>query len=281
MNIIKFQGGLGNQMFQYALYRRFQLDEIPVKADLLWYMHNRSTAERKIELAHFPIELKTCSKMDAYIRNNTFTRVLFKHFDISLGFYRERMDGYYDESIMSKRNIFLTGYWQTEKYFSQIRKQLLVDFTFPKTCNEWEMRMEQQIWKSKAISIHIRRGDYLNNVEVYGNICTEEYYKKAIRYIRKHVQEPVFFVFSDDVEWSKKFLAVERDMVFVENPDRDRAIMDMYFMSICCHNIIANSSFSWWASWLNQNENKIVVAPARWINNSETPDIYCESWVRL
>ena len=136
-----------------------------------------------------------------------------------------------------------------------------------------------------AVSVHIRRGDYLDNNEVYGGICTEEYYKKAIAVMKEKFADALFFVFSNEPEWVKEWLNCtykgEDRFVVIEGTDEDTGYLDMFLMSRCKHHIIANSSFSWWGAWLNPDKNKKLIAPAKWFNNQNMRDIYTKEMIRI
>ena len=138
------------------------------------------------------------------------------------------------------------------------------------------------IHQTHSVSIHVRRGDYLSetNQKIYGRICTLDYYKKAIRYFEEKYEDVTFFVFSNDLEWAKENLEMKKSC-FVDCNTEETAIYDMYLMSECRDNIIANSSFSWWGAWMNSHEEKEVIAPSKWLNTVEVRDIWCEGWKKL
>lgn len=281
MIIVKFHGGLGNQMFEYALYRKLELVGKNVKADISWYHEDSDAVKRTYLLPQFGIQVNECRTTEKKKYDNIVTRFLNKHLNGSRRLYVERESGVYKEEILDLKNCFLDGYWQTEKYFSDIRDSLLSDFKFPATVNKEESALLDRIKKSQSVSIHIRRGDYLANEKKYGNICTEEYYFRAIHYMMENLTDALFFVFSDDIKWCRDFLKSYKNIYYVDLGKEISEIHDMKLMSVCKHNIIANSSFSWWASWLNQNEDKIVIAPDRWQNSCFMPDIACKEWIRL
>lgn len=144
------------------------------------------------------------------------------------------------------------------------------------------MKILDKLREGFSVSVHIRRGDYLapeNNL-VYGNICTLEYYHKAILYIREHIEGATFFLFTNDTDWVHENL-YEEGMVIVDCNQGTDAIYDMYLMSQCDANIVANSSFSWWGAWLNQKNDKIVLAPHKWRNRHDVRDMICEDWIKI
>ena len=179
-------------------------------------------------------------------------------------------------------NVYLSGYWQNEKYFDDIRKEICTCFVFPDDLDEKKKNLLKTIQNDNSVGIHIRRSDYLikENRDVYGGICTKEYYENAIKYIQEHVCHPVFYLFSDDLNWVRENLYRE-GMVLVEHSENQPSYTDMYLMSQCKHNIIANSSYSWWGAWLNSNDGKMVIAPDKWFNNHETTDMICKGWIHM
>lgn len=145
----------------------------------------------------------------------------------------------------------------------------------------------KKIINSNSISLHVRRGDYENNSSakrLHGGICTLNYYKQAIELVASRIKNPVFFIFSNDLKWARENLELEKyKQVLVNLNKGNNSYKDMYLMSKCKHNIIANSSFSWWGAWLNANPKKIVICPKRWYNNKrlDSKDIVPESWIRI
>ena len=177
---------------------------------------------------------------------------------------------------------YLQGYFQTKVFAQEIEDILRREYTFGET---EDARLQEIVWALRtknAVAVHIRRGDYLDAARMYGGICTEEYYQEAMRVIKEKVGKPIFYFFSNDIEWVKDNFC-EEDAVYIESQmfDDYQDWYDMYLTSECKHNIIANSSFSWWGAWLNQNKNKIVIAPKRWVNADSMEDIYLEEWMRI
>lgn len=278
MIIVKFQGGLGNQMFQYALYKKLLCLGKIVKADISWYNNNNAESPRELDVVRFPIHLNYSRHFERIMYRNFLAKALGKCGNMCEGLYLEKESGRYVPEILKMKYAYLDGYWQTEKYFHDIRNDLLQDFTFPDLDSQFLEGVYTQIQKTNSVSIHIRRGDYLKHLDQFGNICTEQYYLNAIAAIKEKIENPTFFVFSDDMLWAKKFLKGQKNFFFVDLEKKVNCIYDMKLMSACKHNIIANSSFSWWASWLNQNEQKVVIAPVKWQNLKTFPDIRCNNW---
>jgi len=179
---------------------------------------------------------------------------------------------------------YLKGYWQSERYFSAVADAIRTDFTFRLPMSEENSRLAEAIGAVNAVSLHVRRGDYLSNphtLSVHG-VCSIEYYVRAIRYIVDRVSDPVFFVFSDDLDWVKTALRINYPCHFVDHNRGRESYNDMRLMSLCSHHVLANSSFSWWGAWLNPSESKIVVAPSQWFAKPvDVTDLLPEGWVRL
>lgn len=191
----------------------------------------------------------------------------------------------FEQEVLKKRFglSFYIGFWQTEKYFSSIREEILTTFTFDKKMISLQTNNILHLIKNtNSVSIHIRRGDYLQKgvKEIFGNICTPTYYDKAISEIKNRIDNPNFFVFSNDIEWVKENISIPSPNYIDWNKGTD-SWQDMFLMSQCKYNIIANSTFSWWGAWLNQNDNKIVIAPKRFLNDIETPDIFPKEWITI
>lgn len=278
---ININGGLGNQMFQYALYmalmqtgKKVQLDTSHINRDMT-NMKRCTIFEAFILDKEYPSLNSASNRIVCHLYNPLF--VLLN------GQYHEVLVGKYDEKVSTIDRGYLDGFWQTEKYFSKYRDSVFAAFQLKQSLPEKSNRILLDIQKeSTPVSLHIRLGDYNTpaNRKIYGKICTEEYYNRAITYILSQYPNARFFLFSNDIEKAQSILPqIDYEIVDVNNESTGWA--DMYLMSQCKHNIIANSSFSWWGAWLNQNPDKIVVAPSKWLNTREMPDICPESWIRL
>ena len=289
MIIVRFRGGLGNQMFQYALYRKMQLLGNTVCADLSLYENKRAapfvlTDAFPNASRYFKIGLKAEDWYNNLPSRSLFSRVLAVVFPEKSKYVFEREDSKYAPFILRCKDCVLDGYWQTEKYWKDIKDIIRAELSFHKEDSDDLNDIEAMIQQNVSVCVHVRRGDYLlpQNQLLFSNICTKEYYRKAQEVICHSVSNAKFFFFSDDIEWVKENLQC-RDAVFVQDyiGTRYPDWYEMYLMSICKHNIIANSTFSWWGAYLNDYDNKIVVAPANWINNKKTPDILPESWIKI
>ena len=294
MNIIKMTGGLGNQMFQYALYLKLQSMGRTVKIDDI--TEYKKANPRPNMLWCFDADYQAATQEEINYITDGFLkfshRVRRKIFGRKSMEYHER-DYNFDEQILERDPAYFTGYFQSERYFKEIESQVREAFTFSDKI--WDgldtglrkkiQDYRKQIDETLAVSVHVRRGDYLSSSEVYGGICTEAYYQKAIAIIRKKLPECVFYVFSNEPDWVRSWLAEcypgEDQFVVIEGTTEDKGYLDMFLMSRCRHHIIANSSFSWWGAWLNPDKNKIVIAPDKWLNNQRVKDIYTEGMIKI
>jgi len=178
---------------------------------------------------------------------------------------------------------YLSGYWQSENYFKDIKEIIRKDFKFRQKLTDQNLMIAKQILSSNSVSLHIRRGDYITNADSVHSNCTVDYYTRAMDYFDSKLSNPIYFIFSDDIEWVKKNLKIRNEHKFINHNKGLNSHNDMHLMSLCRHNIIANSSFSWWGAWLNSNREKIVVAPEKWFKYDELSarDIIPSSWVTI
>lgn len=285
-------GGLGNQMFQYALGRSLAIKNNTVLK--LEISELEVLKDRKYLLDNFNIkaEMATSEEVMSFTNSNSLRNLIFKFQNklFSKKYYEKPIviEQYYhfDENILRvHNNSFLKGYWQCERYFLEYKDQIQSDFTVKNKPNEVNAKMIEKIQKCNAVSLHVRRGDYVSNksTNVYHGTCSIEYYRKCIDYINKKVNNPVFFVFSDDYEWTKRELPIKGEVYYMEHNSTETPYEDIRLMYNCKHFIIANSSLSWWGAWLGRNKDKIVLAPQKWFNNSEnnTKDILPKSWIKI
>ena len=154
------------------------------------------------------------------------------------------------------------------------------DFSFSEEVKKKNKDMCCQLQQENSVSVHIRRGDYLTaeNKRIHGNICTEEYYNNAMTYMREKTENPRFYIFTDDLQWAREKYKGE-DITIVDGNRDHSSYVDMFLMSQCKHNIVANSTFSWWGAWINANPDKLVLAPPKWLNNFEEAQVACADWV--
>ncbi len=279
MIIVKFSGALGNQLFQYALYCKLLTLGKEVKADLSLF--NKGIENRIFYLREMGIQIQEASKEQ--IKRYATGEKRDQKFLTRIGYKKKYFKDYpvctYHPEIFGFEEAYLEGYWQCPKFFQDIQAKIKNEIKLPELLGK-NKEIEKNIIQSNSVSLHIRLKDYLLLEDIYGRICTVEYYNKAIKYIKERIESPKFFVFSDDIKMAHNILN-DLDAVWVDNNSEKNAYDDLHLMSLCKHNIIANSSFSWWAAWLNSNENVIVVSPSQWINTQEECDVWCEGWIKL
>ena len=276
LNVVRIWGGLGNQMFQYAFGCALaRTSGVPTYYDLSWFSKDRG---RAYGLDCFRGEVAVIGGKKALwlSRDNWFVRLM--GFGPSLTRFRESPENVYCQGLLTVRNHYIRGYFQVAKYYDAIREQLLKAFRLRDIPLE-VLNFERMMRACEPVSLHVRRGDYLKSSDYW--LCNESYYARAVSVIRKLVEAPRFFVFSDDLPWCRRSLDLPSETVFVDVADSDHPEFDLYLMSRCRHNIIANSSFSWWGAWLNENQQKRVVAPARWFVDGRPTDILSELWIRI
>ncbi len=299
MNIIRMTGGLGNQMFQYALYLKLCAMGREVKFDDV--AEYKAPDARPIMLWVFGISYPKASAVeinqitDGFLKlSHRIRRKLFGRKSLE---YHEK-DCNFDEQVLTREPAYLTGYFQSEKYFKDIEAQVRAAFVFSdkiweKVDSDTKQRMEgylDQIQKTKAVALHVRRGDYLTTSEVFGGICTQAYYVRAVKKVLKEIPDAEFFVFSNDTKWVKQWIpelckaceVKETDrFTVIEGATEDTGYLDMLLMSSCRHYILANSSFSWWGAYLNPSKEKLVIVPSVWFNNQDCRDIYTEEMKKI
>ncbi|MEH6503186.1 MAG: alpha-1,2-fucosyltransferase [Cycloclasticus sp.] len=289
--IVKIIGGLGNQMFQYAFaYGISQKKGSTLKLDIGGFEFYE---QRKYALNHYYIDAEIANRDEArqlkYETENlvaAFLRRLNRGTKpFAKSYYKEPYFQYDNNVFKRQGDVYFDGYWQSEKYFSSYRTDLLEHFSLKVPVHAKSKEYQQKILANQAVSLHIRRGDYVTNAKanaVHGT-CGLDYYREAVSAIKKAMDNPYFFIFSDDMGWAKENIDFIDQAVFVELGSGSLDHEEMWLMSECQHNIIANSSFSWWGAWLNKNPNKIVIAPQRWFKDSSiiTKDLIPEPWVCL
>ena len=174
---------------------------------------------------------------------------------------------------------------KSEKYFSNVEPQIRRDFTFRTPMNSINASIAAQIPAVNAVSLHIRRGDYVSDAKAAAThgLCSIDYYQEAIRYISSKTPDPHFFIFSDDIEWAKENLHIDCHHQYINQNHGSESYNDMRLMSMCRHHIIANSSFSWWGAWLNPSSNKLIITPNNWFARNEKPtsDLIPSTWIAI
>ena len=295
MIIISLIGGLGNQMFQYAAGRSLAIyHNNELKLDISAYNKSKKTmTPRNYCLSHYNIYENFVSKDELYLSKKPHS--YGKNFLLTLSglinrksprnYKIEPFFNYYSDFFLLPDDIYLIGFWQSEKYFKNIEAVIRREFTLKYPPDPLHIQMSQKILQTNAISIHVRRGDYITNSHAnkYHGICSSEYYTRAIDYIYEKCSDPHFFIFSDDPQWIRQNMDIQYPHTFMGKSENSKDYEDMWLMSLCKHHIIANSSFSWWSAWLCNNVSKIVIAPKRWVTdpNIDTRDVLPKEWVLI
>ena len=296
MLVVSFGDGLGNQMFQYAFYKEliYKYSQNRVYADICNFYgsvnnHNGYELDKV-----FNIQLPECSKYkamelaDYHGLGNKKHPVLNRIFGLRLVVYgRKRSFISVDDPTEFYEEIFhlnpldsymLRGNWINENYFRDVKAQLYRDFVFPPIVDETNLKLANKIKDNYSVSLHIRRGDYITTGVT--NLNTD-YYIKAIEMVKNKIHHHMhFFVFSDDIVYCRQMLQSLSNVTFVNANKGENSFRDMQLMSLCQHNIIANSTFSYWGAYLNQNREKIVIAPQIGMKSYHNP-IACSDWILI
>ncbi len=295
MIVVLLKGGLGNQMFQYAAGRRLaHKRNTSLALDLSWFENaeQQPGSVRTYELGDFNVKERFINH-SAFVLARPEAGLKIKVYKYTKGLFKPRLTPYikpddeyrFDERVLNlPNNTFLEGFWQGPRYFENIRDLLLKDFSYKKPPVGKNKELADKIAKVDSISVHVRRGDYANNKYFKGfhGLTELDYYQRAIDKLAGGVKQPHFFVFSDEPKWCEKNLKINFPVTYVSH--NKSGSEDLRLMMNCQHNIIANSSFSWWGAWLNQNPNKIVIAPKRWFLNKKANaeiDILPKEWLRI
>lgn len=286
MIIVNLKGGIGNQLFQYALGRHLALkNNTELKLDI-----SGLDKANKVGDIYRPFDLDSFSIKATIANNDEVSKLKYPYGLLSKAWrwfsfkILKEKNLVFDPKVLKwSDNLYLDGYWQSPKYFDDIRETLLSELVFNRTLSASAQDYLKKIEINNSIALHVRRGDYIKNPTVLKEfgICSNDYYTKAVKYISENVTHPIFFVFSDDIEWAKENIQLPDSTTYVKGKDMT-AVEDLVLMSKCQHNIIANSSFSWWSAWLNDHFDKIVIAPAPWFDTIEyDKDLIPKSWIQI
>lgn len=290
MVIVKLMGGLGNQMFQYALGRSLALARsVPLKMDLSWF---NQQASRFYRLHHFNVSADIATEEDVtgLLGGPDQVSKIARLFWRVKPYYRrpwvrQRYPGFDPNILQAPDRVYLEGYWQSEKYFTEIEMIVRQELTVRHLPDPVNQAMANRINEVESVSLHVRRGDYVSNPVTYQyhGVCPPEYYQAAMKAVTKVVKQPHIFIFSDDIGWVQENLDQDFPMTYVAHNGPDKDYEDLRLMSQCQHHIIANSTFSWWGAWLCVNPSKSIVAPERWFASADrhTPDLLPDSWHRI
>jgi len=278
-------------MFQYAAGRRLaETNGSVLKLDTSAL---KNCSLRKYELGVFNIreQFATESETDILtvtkqgIAEKALNRLFNRQARRPASFIAEKHFHFDPVILKLKAPVYLDGYWQSEKYFIDIENTIRKEFTITLEQDAVNKKAAENIIGSESVSIHVRRGDYVSNEVTgrYHGVCSLEYYHTAIDMIAEKIEDPHFFVFSDEPDWAKKYLKSEYPVTCIDFNGEEKAYEDLRLMSQCKHHIIANSTFSWWGAWLCQDPDKMVYAPAKWFKDYSinTKDLLPLGWIRI
>lgn len=290
MKIVNIIGGVGNQMFQYAfayiLSKINPTEKVYIDTSLFngYGLHNGFEMDRLFGLKLPIAKWYQIAKVNWYMPSYKLSRAVRNILPQRKSVYRNYMYMTYDkEALFQKGDKYYDGYWQTAKYYEGYRDEIIDLFRFRPIEDSINKKLASLILKDNTVGIHIRRGDYLNS-PIYKGLCGVDYYKEAIRNAKNHIVNPIFFIFSNDIQWCKDNLMDiigDCNILFVDNNFGENSYRDMQLLSMARCVILANSSFSWWAAYLNERDDKLVIAPKKWANLDRGEDIYMDEWIRI
>ena len=272
MKIILIQGGLGNQLYEYTYYRYLK-EKSPKEKIWGFYLKKWLHDHNGLEINRwFDVDLPPTNKfiyalsIVLYYTNSILNRLGVTPFFVNKKWEQD------DDAF------FQIGFWQDSKYIKEVGIPSLNTLEL----DQYNKDILTKIESTSSLAIHVRRGDYLTpiNIEMFGNICTTEYYKKSLEYIKNKFDNPTFFVFSNDIEYAQELLASESNVVFVDKNKGAMSFFDMFLMSNCKGLILANSSFSAWGAYLNKRA-RCIIAPSKWVNKPPFPHVYADNWIKI
>lgn len=290
MKIVNILGGLGNQMFVYAMYIALR-EAHPNEKILLcrrsyngYPLHNGYELDRIFGVNAPESSILQLAKV-SYPFFNYKTWQIMSHFfpkrkSMTSGTTQIPFD--YNE-VTRNDNVFYDGYWQNEKFFEPVREKIIETFTFSSFEDDKNKELASKLKNKRAVSCHVRRGDYLKDPVMC--VCSSDYYARSIEQIKKVADPDLYCIFSDDISWCKDnlfgLIGEGKEVIFVDWNKGKESYRDIQLMSLCHYNIIANSSFSWWGAWLNNHDDKVVLVPEIWMNKPLVNDPICDSWKRV
>ena len=294
MILVKLRGGLGNQMFQYAAARRLaEVHDTTVRIDTSWYDRvPAGTTPRSYELHDFRITGTRANRWETIgtdgVRNTRLRDVpiaIYRKVRPKFRFVGERQFHFDPRILELPDHVCLFGYWISARYFGDAGEAIRRELRPRRPLSDEARKVAAAIGATESVAVHVRRGDYAHHPATAAShgFCGLDYYRRAVDVVRRRVSDPHFFVFSDDPDWAFENLDVGGSVDFVSHNRGPSGVEDLCLMSAARHQIIANSSFSWWAAWLNGQDGKVVVAPRRWMNDPscDTSDVLPEEWTAL
>lgn len=278
-------GGLGNQLFQYAVGRA---------------LAERNSSKLQLDLRHFESKRAFSYGLDNFnidavvgndrslppSKQDRLRYLAWRYLSKNPQMVREKNLSFDPTILEAKGSLYLQGYWQSYRYFAEISEQIGRELTWVNPPSDLNESMLNRIRSGPSIALHVRRGDYVTNPQAnqFHGTCPPHYYRIGVQQIIEQIQcKPTVFVFSDDLQWAVENIHTDCESVFVSHNDSRAAHEDLRLMSACQHQVISNSTFSWWAAWLNRNPQKLVVAPARWFaaSKARNEDLIPENWIRI
>ncbi len=281
-------GGLGNQLFQYAFAKELaHIYNLPFKPDLSFFDYY-ALHEYSLEPFSISKNYATREELAEINENETSKGILSSLFKRKINRYEEQQFSYSDSYSQGLNfPLYLKGYWQSEKYFKHVVDELRSDFKVKTPPSAKSQIFLNQISSTNSIFLHVRRGNYVTDAETlkFHGSCSKEYYTAAVDYFKTHTENPVFYIFSNDIPWSRAHMDFDVEKVFIDINDDSKDYEAFRLMYSCKHAIIANSTFSWWAAYLIEHTSKQVIAPRQWFANEEmqaqTTDLLPESWLKM
>lgn len=296
MIYVRLISGLGNQLFQYAMGRRLSLElNVPLKLDLSFY---ESQTLRSYRLDKYLVNAEIANEKEIerltgiYGKQDIYSKV-FRRIESRLSKHRRRIFkqenwwSFEPELFRVSSPVYLDGYWQHHKYFEQFPAKILEELSVKDTSHPMYQQAKNQIANAgESVSVHIRRSDYLTdpNANNTMGVLPLDYYYQAVSHMKANLENPSFFIFSDDQNWVRENLNIDAPVCYVDFDNGQSEYLELELMSKCRHNIIANSSFSWWGAFLNSNREKLVTAPKNWVSSpslNEHVQIVFPSWHKI
>jgi len=295
MIITRLVSGLGNQLFQYSIGKHLAMKHgVPLKLDTSFF---NGQSLRNYKLDNYNIKAQIASSEDVnkllyWEKRSGFISKVYKKAERIIPRnkrpYFKEMDWWvYDPALLTvSSHVYLDGYWQNYKYFENINPKIFDELTLIEEDAAVSAIEKNIVGNHSSVSIHIRRGDYITNTEAFNlmGVLPLSYYIEAIDLMNSKINNPHYFIFSDDLSWARENVKITAPVTFVDFKDNSKDTVELNLMSKCYHNIIANSSFSWWGAFLNTNPGKIVIAPANWVVDKEKNkkiQLQFPSWIKL
>jgi hypothetical protein len=293
MIIVKLMGGLGNQMFEYAAGRALALKfDTPLKCDTTFLLDRtiKNIVFRDFDLDIFPnISFPTASAEEIHsltTSKKSFIHKIAAKISKSTTYFKEQSFAY-DKTFESLgSNTYLDGYWQSEKYFKPVEAEIRNDFSFSAFQIASNEELKKHILSCNSVCLNVRRGDFVNHEgsSSHHGFTGLDYYNKGFEVIRSKINDPHYYIFSDDIEWCRANITPGTETTFVGHEVAGKKFADyLQLMTNCKHFLIPNSSFAWWAAWLNTHEQKVVITPKKWFNDPsiKTNDLIPSDWIRI